>query len=363
MAIANISGNILTDSGVATSSLLPLTGGTLTGALNGTSAVFSSSVGTAALNMNNMSALGSISGGSIYLPYTATINFRSADGSSGYGSITADTSSNLIFNSGAGFVGIGMTPDVPLQVKVQSGNITRMRLGPSASGFELSQDNGGFTACTIKNIYATTNNAAELSLQSGFITFKVGTSLLEKFRMLSNGRANFNGGSTDRGYQLQVMGDASSYACEIRQNGGAYSYELLTLTHEATSGYRQMVIFNAGGYGTVGKIECDNSNTYYRTSSDYRLKEDFKNYNGLEILNKIKTYDFKWKGQEDKRDYGVIAHELQEVFPAAVGGIKDEVKEDGTINPQGVDYSKLVPILVKAIQELEAKVSVLENKS
>jgi len=53
---------------------------------------------------------------------------------------------------------------------------------------------------------------------------------------------------------------------------------------------------------------------------------------------------------------GVVAHELQEIVPQAVVGNKDEDKL------QAVDYSKLVPILIKSIQELEARVKELENK-
>jgi hypothetical protein len=53
---------------------------------------------------------------------------------------------------------------------------------------------------------------------------------------------------------------------------------------------------------------------------------------------------------------GVLAHELQEILPYAVSGIKDEERM------QQVDYSKLVPVLVKAIQELSAEITILKNK-
>ncbi len=66
-------------------------------------------------------------------------------------------------------------------------------------------------------------------------------------------------------------------------------------------------------------------------------------------------YDFKWK-VDDSSSYGVMAHELQEVLPDAVSGEKDGEEM------QGVDYSKIVPLLIKSIQELEAKVKILENK-
>ena len=58
----------------------------------------------------------------------------------------------------------------------------------------------------------------------------------------------------------------------------------------------------------------------------------------------------------------MMAHELQEVLPNYVSGEKDALNEDGTIKTQGVDYSKLVPILVKSIQELEARLKTIENK-
>ena len=54
--------------------------------------------------------------------------------------------------------------------------------------------------------------------------------------------------------------------------------------------------------------------------------------------------------------YGVKAHELHEVLPYAVSGNKDAVDVQGKIIPQMVDYSKLTPILVKAIQEQDLKI-------
>ena len=113
--------------------------------------------------------------------------------------------------------------------------------------------------------------------------------------------------------------------------------------------------------GAVGKIQTSGSATIFNTSSDYRLKEDLKDFNGLDMVSNINVYDFKWK-IDGKRSYGVLAHELQEVIPDAAAGEKDLVNEDGSINPQGVDYSKIVPILIKSIQELKAEIDVLKSK-
>lgn len=112
-----------------------------------------------------------------------------------------------------------------------------------------------------------------------------------------------------------------------------------------------------GGISRVGTTNAVN----YATSSDYRLKEDLKEIKGLEKLSAIKVYDFKWKDNDARMD-GVLAHELQEILPYAVSGEKDEIDEEGNIKSQAVDYSKIVPVLVKAIQELEARVKELEAK-
>ena len=112
----------------------------------------------------------------------------------------------------------------------------------------------------------------------------------------------------------------------------------------------------------VGGISTNGSTTNYAVASDYRLKQDFKDFGGIDLVNKIKTYDYEWKGDKT-RMYGVIAHELQEVIPYAVIGIKDAERM------QGVDYSKIVPILIKGMQEqqlqikeLQTKIQTLENK-
>jgi hypothetical protein len=101
-------------------------------------------------------------------------------------------------------------------------------------------------------------------------------------------------------------------------------------------------------------ISCTGQQLLIIQSSDYRLKEDLKDFAGLDMVSKIPVYDFKWKSDES-RSYGVMAHELQEVLPDAVTGEKDAEEM------QGVDYSKIVPLLVKSIQELNAKVEMLEK--
>ena len=99
----------------------------------------------------------------------------------------------------------------------------------------------------------------------------------------------------------------------------------------------------------------------YNTTSDYRLKEDLRDFNGLEEVMAIKVYDFNWIGTNERTN-GVIAHELAEILPFAVTGKKDKIDEEGNIIYQSVDYSKIVPSLTKAIQEQQTQIEELSNR-
>lgn len=115
-------------------------------------------------------------------------------------------------------------------------------------------------------------------------------------------------------------------------------------------------------YGTkVGSITAGGSTTTYNTSSDYRLKENVQPLvNALDKVMALKPVSYTWKsGGEDN---GFIAHELQLILPKAVSGEKDAVNEDDTINPQGVDYSKIVATLTAAMQEQQALIQSLTDR-
>ena len=134
----------------------------------------------------------------------------------------------------------------------------------------------------------------------------------------------------------------------------------------------------------VGKIACSNTATSYITSSDYRLKTDVQPMTGsTERLKALKPVNFEWISSGERVD-GFIAHEVQEVVPESVQGEKDAMRteeyevtpavldDDGNVvteavmgerevpDYQGIDQSKLVPLLVATIQELEARIAALE---
>jgi hypothetical protein len=131
-------------------------------------------------------------------------------------------------------------------------------------------------------------------------------------------------------------------------------------TQNWSAGWHEFMMFQNSGT-TIGQITSTNgSSVSYTTTSDYRLKQDLKPYKGLALINRLKTYDFAWK-IDNSRMYGFMAHELQEVLPYLVSGQKDAVDANGKIIPQTVDYSKLTPILVKAIQEQDETINNLKK--
>jgi hypothetical protein len=132
--------------------------------------------------------------------------------------------------------------------------------------------------------------------------------------------------------------------------------------NNSVSGNGTAIQFSTAGSG-VGNITTGTTNTAYNTSSDYRLKNTIAPMTGaLAKVALLKPVTYKWK-LDNSDGEGFIAHELQEVVPYAVSGEKDGEQM------QGVDYSKLTPILTAALQEaiakiktLEARVAVLEAK-
>ncbi len=112
----------------------------------------------------------------------------------------------------------------------------------------------------------------------------------------------------------------------------------------------------------VGNISTDGSSTSYNTSSDYRLKENVTyDWDATTRLKQLKPARFNFIADSDTTVDGFLAHEAQTVVPEAVTGTHNEVDADGNPIMQGIDQSKIVPLLVKTILELEARITALET--
>lgn len=100
----------------------------------------------------------------------------------------------------------------------------------------------------------------------------------------------------------------------------------------------------------------------YGTSSDYRLKSDVQTLDGAtERLLTLRPVRFRWNADPDSGLFdGFLAHEVETVVPGSVAGAKDALDTEGGIDPQQLDTSRLVPLLVATVQELAARVAELE---
>jgi hypothetical protein len=118
----------------------------------------------------------------------------------------------------------------------------------------------------------------------------------------------------------------------------------------------QTQIFFRNPNGAVGSVTTSGSVTAYNVASDYRLKENIVPLTGaLDKIAQLKPSLYNYKADPTENIEGFIAHELQAVVPHAVTGEKDAVDANGKPVYQGVDASFLIPHLVAAIQELNAK--------
>jgi hypothetical protein len=268
----------------------------------------------------------------------------------GYNTNGANQFQHEFYNNGNiffdGNVGIGTTsPDDKLEV---SGGNIRIYSTNNANHLIIKNNATGTSGVFEERIkflgWNDTEQAAIIAMGNAYfgqpvnaLAFQVSGS--EKMRITHGGDIGFNTTFADP--------DSDSLFIEAQDNYALYSGS------DGTATSNHMVFGNGNSW--VGSITTNGSATSYNVSSDYRLKEDLKDFAGLDMVSKIPVYDFKWKVDEN-RSYGVMAHELQEVLPDAVSGDKDAEEM------QGVDYSKIVPLLVKSIQELEARVKELENK-
>jgi len=191
------------------------------------------------------------------------------------------------------------------------------------------------------------------------------------FRIFSNGSKTF-GAHTSGSSGFNIFAGAA--------NTGAFAARF-----EGVGTGSSNVVQFTNGFGEVGKITLSGASTAYVTSSDHRLKEnvtaDWDATTRLKQLNPVR-FNFIADADDTTVD-GFLAHEVQSVVPEAVTGTHNEVQvwkdgeelpdgvsvgdnkldEDGNTIPvyQGIDQSKLVPLLVKTIQELEARIVALET--
>jgi len=188
-----------------------------------------------------------------------------------------------------------------------------------------------------------------------------------------------------------ILDAGSENAIHIQGSTSAAKWCMVTQSH---SRGRVHVHTSSGGISdyfitgstNVGAISQSTTSTSYATSSDYRLKTDAQPMTGASArVQALNPVNFEWIADGTRVD-GFLAHEAQEVVPEAVTGAKDAMRDeeyevtpavlddDGNVTTeavmgtrsvpdyQGIDQSKLVPLLTAALQEALTKIDDLETR-
>jgi len=195
-------------------------------------------------------------------------------------------------------------------------------------------------------------------------------------------RAYFNGAATYNNSAVNIKADVDKNCL------GLHSLK------SSNSNYYLITFKTGSGTTEVGNIYSNGSNTTYATSSDYRLKENIEDLEGASTrLNQLNPKRFNFINDETNTLVdGFLAHEVQSVVPEAVVGDKDATKEEEYVKTeaipevcdevgnvikeeipavmgtrtvdsyQGIDQSKLVPLLVSSLQEALAEIETLKTR-
>lgn len=274
---------------------------------------------------------------------------------------------NLALNPNGGNVGIG-TSSPASALTVEKGNVTgagqwassAIALTNPTNIGAYSQIGFGYTPSQTNASsyigYVSTNQGASGYGDLVFGTRAVNTDTQPTERMrITSGGAMLLATTTNLGSNARMS---------LRFDGGGTQYGL-ELKQDTDSTYA--IAFRNSSSTFIGGLNTTASAVSLVSVSDYRLKENVTyDWDATTRLNQLKPARFNFIGEANTTVDGFLAHEVSHnhagnpLVPDAVVGTKDAVDDDGNPVMQMFDQSKLVPLLVKTIQELEARITALE---
>ena len=261
------------------------------------------------------------------------------------GQTAGQTFEAISIPANTGFIGIGTTsPDTLLELKGADPILTirdsETSVVSSNARLRLAESDASDTLGTYYDV----------ALEGGNLTFGYssgGGAIAERMRIGSGGDVRIGKTSSGIGTVGHEFGP-TGYTYHTRDGGTVLDLNRLTSDGKIVKFYKD---------GTeVGSISVTASATAYNTSSDQRLKDNIVDApSASDDIDAIQVRSFDWKADGSHQKYGMVAQELQTVAPDAV--TEGDTEED----MMSVDYSKLVPMLVKEIQSLRARVAQLEG--
>jgi hypothetical protein len=265
-----------------------------------------------------------------------------------------------------GNVGIGTTsPDAPLTVQAGTNARAIRVLGRSLDGIAEM------------DFYLNDNTTLQARLESLSTSFNINTypSIPITFKTAGTERMRITSGGFLKASNSGSYDSATSTVHELvsSTNGG----QIAKFTHSGTVPYGMQINYSGASPNTIdnyfficsdstanrliiwGNGNIQNQNNSYGALSDIKLKENIVDATPkLDDLMKVKIRNFNLIG-DDNKQIGVIAQEIEKVFPSLVEDVKEKESEEKT---KSVKYSVLVPIMLKAIQELKAEVDKLKQE-
>lgn len=290
-----------------------------------------------------------------------TNGITNGGGYTGDGVSFADaTPANTLVTTAGGNVGIGTNnPNFKLTVNgnllntytnIAPGNTTSEFVGMSLSNPYTGGDGVSFIDSQGRNSVTDSHiffiHQADYGSTITFGTQPAGTNTdrrVERMRITPNGNIAIGSGIANGRLHVQTADVADTIFVSANTGGTAANAVYVIPVRTA---------------GTLrGGIQWNGTNLLYNNSSDARLKENIDDADdAASLVDAIQVRKFDWKETGFHQRYGFVAQELQGVFPEAVSG--DPESEEATM---AVDYSKLVPMLVKEIQSLRARLAAVEG--
>jgi len=294
-------------------------------------------------------ATGSVTGDMMSYPLS---NFSSTgiDDNADATAITIDSSEN---------VGIGTTSPSDLLHLYKSSNDSIMRIQWDAShAGKISFREGGTETGQIEMHSPTDAVEAGNMLIATTSSGAAGKAIV--FQTNSSERMRISAEGIRTGNLNETLGlTSSAYGLALSGNG----YASLRIRRGSDSGACVGFYGFSSSTSVVGTISVTGSSTAYNTSSDHRLKENVIDLaDATTRVKQLQPKRFNFIADADTTVDGFLAHEVSSIVPEAITGTHNEVDEEGNPVYQGIDQSKLVPLLTASLKEAIAKIEELETR-